>query len=380
MAAEPTTASSTNGASPAAAPADTMSPSDAFSRLEAAGIDELDDEPYEDLSDLGIDDELGAKGDDAEPAAEGAETSEADAEPKEDDAEKPKPEDALGLKGKGTREQPLRHKDLPADKFVKLKAPDGSEVVVSLKDAVSGTFMSRAMVDRSLSEADIAKKRAEGIAVKAVDHMKRSNDRLAATLRSPQGLVEALVEDEAGMRVLVEVARATARMIKNPQMRAEVVAELRAKRVAAQEQQLAQQRLALQQQEQEAAQVAQMQQTLAPAYKQGLKEAGILRPEQLTDELREGIRMRFNYLTQKHQRTPTGAELKLCIKSAVEELRAKGKLAAPVRPRAAPPVPETTTRPSNGKKDWSKVPEAQRMRDPAFLFDKAARKSVQRGA
>jgi hypothetical protein len=377
MAAEPTTAPSTNGASPAAAP-DTMSPADAFSRLEAAGIDELDDEPYEDLSDLGIG-EPGEEGDDAEASAEGAEKPEVE-EPKDEDAEKPKPEDALGLKGKGTREQPLRHKDLPADKFVKLKAPDGSEVVVSLKDAVSGTFMSRAMVDRHVSEAKNAEERAKGIAEKAIDHMKRSNERLAATLRSPQGLVEALVETDEGMRVLVEAARATARMIKNPQLRANVVAELRAKRVAAQEQQLAQQRQALQQQQQEAAEQAQLQQTLAPAYKQGLKEAGILRKEQLTDELRDGIKMRFDHLTQKHQRTPTGAELKMCIRSAVEELKAKGKLAAPARPRAAPPVPETTARPSNGKKDWSKVPEAQRMRDPAFLFDKAARKSVQRGA
>jgi len=41
-----------NGASPAAAPADTMSPSDALSRLEAAGIEEWEDEPYEDLSEL----------------------------------------------------------------------------------------------------------------------------------------------------------------------------------------------------------------------------------------------------------------------------------------------------------------------------------------
>ena len=376
MAAEPTTAT-TNGAG-AHEPGDTMSPADAFARLEAAGIEEFEDEPYEDLSEIGIG-EPGAEGDD--PPVEGVEEQEADGLPDDGaDPEKPKPDDALGLKGKGSREKPLLHKEIPADKFVKLKAPDGSEVVVSLKDAISGVFMSRAVVDRHVSEATNAKERSEAIAVKSVEHMKRSNERLSATLRNPQSLVESLIEDEGGMQVLHEVAFAYARMRKNPQLRASVIAEIREKRVNAQQQELEQRRRALQQQEQEAAQNAQMEQTLRPAYNQGLKEAGILRKDQVTDELRDGIKMRFDFLTRKHQRTPTGAELKACIKDAVDYLKAKGKLAAPARPRAAPPVPETTARPSNGKIDWNEVPEGQRMRDPKFLFDKAARASIRRSS
>ena len=372
MAAEPTT--TTNGAG-AHEPGETISPNDAFSRLEAAGIEEFEDEPYEDLSELGIG-EPGAEGDD--PPADGGEKPEVPEDG--DDPEKPKPEDALGLKGKGTREKPLVHKEIPADKFVKLKTPDGDEVVVSVKDAVAGVFMSKSMVDRHVSEAKDAQKRSEAIAVKAVDHMKRSNERLSATLRNPQSLVESLIEDDAGMQVLHEVAFAYARMRKSPQLRASVIAEIREKRVNAQQQELEQRRQALQRQEQETAQLTQMQQTLAPAYKQGLKEAGILRQEQVTDELRDGIKMRFDYLTRKHQRTPTGPELKMCIKHAVEELKARGKLAAPARPRGAPPAPETTARPSNGKIDWNEVPEGQRMRDPNFLFSKSARASIRRGA
>lgn len=372
MAAEPTTAP--NGAG-AHEPGETISPGDAFSRLEAAGIEEFEDEPYEDLSELGIGDPA-EEGGGSEPPPEEGDGSELPPPKDDDEPEKPKPDDALGLKGKGTREKPLLHKELPADKFIKLKAPDGSEVVVSLKDAVAGVFMSKAMVDRHVSEAKNDSERAKAIALRAVDFQKRANERLSATLRDPQALVESLIEDDAGMQVLQSVAYAFARMRKNPQLRSNVIAELREKRVKAQQQDLEQRRQALQQQEQEAAQFAQIQEQLAPAYKAGLREAGIMRKEQVTDELRDGIKMRFDYLRAKHKRTPTGPELKLCIKGAVEELKAKGKLAAPARPRAAPPVPETTTRSSNGKIDWNEVPEGQRNRDPRFLFDKAARRSI----
>ena len=370
--AAPTTATSDDG-SDASESGDTTSSAAAFARLEAAGIEEFEDEPYEDLSELGIGEpgEEGETSDEVE-KPEVAETAADDADPA-----KPKPEDTLGLKGKGTREKPLLHRELPADKYIKLKTPDG-EVVVSLKDAVSGVFMSRSVVDRHVTDAKHAKEQAEAVGARAVAHMKRSNERLAATLRNPQSLVEALIEDDAGVQVLHELAFAYARMRKNPQLRANVIADLRAKRVAAQEQELNQRRQALQQQEQETAQLTQLQQTLAPAYKAGLREAGILRKEQVTDELRDGIKMRFDYLTRKHQRTPTGAELKMCIKHAVDELTAKGKLAAPARPRAAPVVPEATPRPSNGKVDWNEVPESQRMRDPKFLFDKSARASIRR--
>lgn len=353
---------------------------DVLSRLEAAGIEERGDE-MEDLSDLdgGEADRLPQ---DEALEGSGDKPLEDDDSPLEEGDEKPKPEpdDALGMKGKGTRDAPLRHKDLPADKFVEVKTASGERVVVNLKDALAGTFMSRDMVDRHVSVAKEAEGRAAAIAARAVEHQKQANLGVQAMLSNPESLVKALVEHK--MPVLREVARAYALMVKDPSLREGLLMTIRNERVAAQSREVEQRRQALERQEQESAQQAEMQRRLAPAYRQGLKDAGILRPQDITDELRDGIRMRFNFLMEKNGGMPSFEEMRWCVVKAAEEQKAKGKLQPPPKPRAAPapPVVEQRTRPSNGKRDWTKVPESIRMSDPDFLFDRAARALARRSS
>lgn len=376
--AEPNTSSSA-----AAEPADnTIAPGDVMARLEAAGIEDEGDQ-YEDLSELGLTDEPPAE--DAEPIEGAAETPEEIDESLDEEGKpkpKPEPEDAIGLKGKGTREAPLKHKDLPADKFVEVKNAAGERVVVNLKDALAGTFMSRDKVDREVSLAKDAQTRAQTLGERAVEHMKEANRAFEATIRNPEKLVKALVEHH--MPVLHQIARAYAMMRKDPSLRDGLLSTIREERVAAQSQEVERKRKALEQQEQESAQQAQLERTLKPAYRRGLKEAGILRDEDITDELRDAIRMRYQFVMSKHQRPPTAEEMRWCVTDAAADLKAKGKLKPPpARPRAAPTPPpangQASPRPTNGKIDWTKVPESVRMRDPRFLFDKAARAQV-RGA
>jgi hypothetical protein len=372
--AEPNTAPATP--SPATS---TPGASDVMARLEAAGIEDEGDQ-YEDLTELGLSDEPPPED---EPIEGAAETVEDDVEGLDEEGKpkpKPEPEDVIGAKGKGSREAPLKHKDLPADKFVEVKNAAGERVVVSLKDALSGTFMSRDVVNRHVNEAKQAEEKAIAVATKAVEHQKRANAGVQALLRNPEALVKTLVEHH--MPVLHQVAKAYALMRKDPSLREGLLSAIREERVTAQGREVEQRRQALEQQEQERAEQAQLERTLKPAYRQGLKDAGILRESDITDELRDGIRMRYQFLMAKHGRMLTAAEMRFCVTDAAAVLKTQGKLKAPPRPRAvpAPAQAQTTPRETNGKKDWTKVPHEQRMRDPEFLFDRAARAQVRQSS
>jgi hypothetical protein len=187
---------------------------------------------------------------------------------------------------------------------------------------------------------------------------------------------------EHNMPAMRQVAYAFAKMAKDPSLRDGLLLDIRNQRVTAQGRELEQRRQEQERLQQESAQQAQLERDLGPAYRRGLKEAGILRTQDVTDDLRDGIRMRFNFLVEKNGRTPTPEEMRWCVVKAAEELKAKGQLKPPPKPRAAPKPPPEQQKPrlANGQKDWSKVPEHIRMRDPDFLFNKAARASVRRSS
>lgn len=331
------------------APRGGVSPVDPLARLEAAGIED-GDESYEDLSELGI--EAPAEGDE-----EGAEKPE---------EEKPEEERQLSqTNGKGTREQPLKHKELPADTYVELKTADGKRVVVSLKDAVSGTFMSRDMVDRHVSTAKETMVRARQIAESSVQRLEQNTARLNAVLRDPVELVKTLIEKNEG--VLKQVAVAYAKIVKNPALRDDLLAVIRRERLDHQERETQQRRRALERQEQETAQLSQMQQELGPAYRAGLKEAGLLPiASNLPEDLKDEIRMRFEFVRGRNGGKITAEQMRACVVSGA---KAAGYPKGPAqRPAPAPKAPEAKPQPTNGKRDWGAVPREVRMRDVDYLF------------
>jgi len=334
------------------APRGGVAPLDPLARLEAAGIED-GDEPYEDLSELGLE----TPGGDEEGDEEGA------AKP---DEEQPEERQLSQTNGKGTREQPLRHKDLPADTFVELKTPDGKRVVMSLKDAVSGTFMSRSMVDQHVSTAKETMVRARQIAESSVQRLEQNTARMNAVLRDPVELVKTLIEQNEG--VLKQVAVAYAKIVKNPALRDDLLAVIRRERLDAQERDTQQRRRALEQQEQETRELSQMQQVLGPAYNLGLKDAGLLQlaKEGLPEDLKDEIRMRFDFVRSRNGGQITPEQMRACVVSGA---KAAGYPKAPAaRPGPAPRAPEPNPRPANGKRDWSAVPREVRMRDVDYLF------------
>lgn len=331
-----------------------VAPVDPLARLEAAGIEDSSDEPYEDLSELGI--ENPGEGDEGEG--------------EQPDEEKPEGEEERQLSqtnGKGSREQPLRHKELPADVFVELKTADGKRVVVSVKDAVSGAFMSRDMVDRHVSTAKETMARAKQIAENAVQQQEQNFAYLKGVLTDPVRLVKELIVENEG--VLKQVAIAYAKMAKDPSLRENLLAVIRRERLDAQERDTQQRRRALEQQETEARELSQMQREIAPAYHLGLKDAGLLQLAKqgpLPDDLQDEIRMRFEFVRGRNNGKITPEQMRACV---VAGAKAAGYPKGPAaRPAPAPKAPEPTPRAANGKRDWSQVPREVKMRDVDYLF------------
>jgi hypothetical protein len=333
------------------APRGGVAPADPLARLNAAGIEDAGDEPYEDLSELGL-----------ETPGQGEET---EGEEQTDD-EKPEAEERQlsQTNGKGTREQPLRHKELPADTFVELKTADGKRVVVSLKDAVSGTFMSRDMVDRHVSTAKETMTRARQIAESSVQRLEQNTAKLNAVLRDPAELVKMLIVQNEP--VLKQVAIAYAKIAKDPSLRENLLAVIRRERLDAQEQETQQRRRALEQQETETREFAQLQAELGPAYRLGLKDAGLLAlAKDLPEEVRDEIRMRFEFVRSRDGKV-TAEKMRAIV---VAGAKAAGYPKGPAqRPAPAPKTPDPTPRPANGKRDWDAVPREVKMRDVDYLF------------
>lgn len=335
------------------APRGGVAPADPLARLNAAGIEDAGDEPYEDLSELGL--ETPGQGEETE----GEEQA---------DEEQPEAEERQlsQTNGKGTREQPLRHKELPADTFVELKTADGKRVVVSLKDAVSGTFMSRDMVDRHVSTAKETMTRARQIAENSVTKLEQNTAQMNAVLRDPVKLIKMLIERNEP--VLQQIALAYDKIAKDPAVRDRVLSIIRRDRLDAQERETTQRRRALEQQENETRELTQMQQELAPAYHLGIKDAGLLQLAKqgpLPEDLQDEIRMRFEFVRSRHGKV-TAEQMRAVVVSAA---KAAGYPKGPAaRPAPAPKAPEPTARPANGKRNWDAVPHEVKMREPDWLF------------
>jgi hypothetical protein len=90
---------------------------------------------------------------------------------------------------------------------------------------------------------------------------------------------------------------------------------------------------------------------------------------EMTDELREEVEIRLARVKRKNG-TVTAEDWEAAIPAAAKAIGAKPANARERRP-AAPPQPATPParpRSNGGKKDWSTVPETQRLRDPSFYF------------
>jgi hypothetical protein len=324
----------------------------ALDRLAAAGFDELPDEP----GDL-PGDEPAPK---PEPEQEGDE-QELDAEPE------PGAADDL-VAGKGSREFPLKHRDLPDDKFVEVKTQDGSKVVVSLKEALAGAYMRPELFDRQMHQMKESVVRAKELGERALKNQEAFIEDARAVLADPRALFENLLETNEG--VLAAIAQAYGRLLKrereNPQQRLDRIAEVNAKRNAAERERTARERKEWETTRANREAVDARKRELQPVYEEALKEAGF--PKE-TEEFKEELSVRHELARRRYGKL-SREQFKAVVLAAAKAAAPNGK-PAPKRPAAAPRAASPAARgaaPREAQVDWSKVPREERMRDPRYLF------------
>ncbi|HYC48035.1 MAG TPA: hypothetical protein VED01_21390 [Burkholderiales bacterium] len=270
--------------------------------------------------------------------------------------------------GKGSREQPLTIKDLPKDKFIEVKV-DGQKMVVDLAEALDGTFMRPAYLHKALNTAKLELGKAKEIASNAVQSQERFQQDWSRLLGSPEALLGYFLDSADSEAVFEQVAMGYFKIRKaerdNP--------ELHLRRVRARDQrEIDRRRKELDAREEtdrttraNQQRIQQIQERWKPGIEAGMRAAGF--PE-MTDELREEVEIRLARVKRKNG-TVTAEDWEAAIPAAAKAIGAKPANARERRPAPPPPPATPPTRPrSNGKKDWSTVPETQRLRDPSFYF------------
>lgn len=271
--------------------------------------------------------------------------------------------------GKGTRETPLTIKDIPKDKFIEVKV-DGQKMVVDLAEALDGTFMRPAYLHKALNTAKAELGKAKTVAQDAINSKESFQQNWTRLLGNPEALLSYFV-DSADSEAVFEQAVIGYLQIRKAEKNNP---DLHLRRVRARdEREIDRRRKELDSREhterttrENAQRVEQIKQSWAPGMKAGLQAAGF--PE-WTDALREEVEIRLARVRRKNG-TITAEDWETAIPAAAKAIGAKPASARERRPAPAqqPAAPTPRPRATNGKKDWSTVPETQRLRDPSFYF------------
>lgn len=302
----------------------------------------------------------------------------------EEALQEPEPEKADPWNGKGTREKPLTLKDLPEDRFLKLKV-DGEIQLINLREAVEGSYMRPQAFDRLLSKANAAKDEATRIARDAVDHQQRFRDGFDQWIRDPAKVYAMMLEnhEEVLEQVAVKYAELRKAEREDPMARQQRVFAAQQRKLEAERQRTQAERQEWENQRARAQAVEAATRELKPGYDAGLEELGLAK-NAVTDELATHIRALLRVTSEKKGGAPlTAADVKSAVVRAGRYLAAqaaqppappparKPVVAPPARPRPGPAPMATPTRPapsSNGSR-FDSMSQARRFQDPDFFLD-----------
>lgn len=318
-----------------------------------------------------IDDAIGDQGglggaDEGEPsvederAARGQGTDEEEPEPEL--GEEPGEDDYLP-EGKGSRDNPLTVKDLPQDKFIKVKV-DGKEEIVDLRDAVSGYIRTQAF-DRMTSKVNANLEEALTITRQAVEERATFRQNFLSFCQDPKRLHAHLAEHFP--ETVREMAHLEAQRFAEEKANPGVVEQ---RRLAAERRRLEAERAAWEEQQQsehrtraEREATARLQAAIAPGYNAGIKEAGLVGVK-LTPEFVDTVKALAAPL-QKRGDLDADSMRAIVLRAAklVPQASVKDR-----RPVAAPPAPARQPAQRQRGKDWGAVPAAERLRDPDFFL------------
>jgi hypothetical protein len=283
-----------------------------------------------------------------------------EAEP--DEPEKPQ----FGPKDKGTKEKPLHVKDLPEDRFLKIRV-NGEDEVVSLRDAVRG-FIRKETFDRVYGQVNGNAEKALGLASRALEERQNTVQQLQQFLTNPRGMLDwcmkhaPQVADEFAKIYAVEYLQ---KWREKPEEKLRFEHERQMTAVREKEEAHARERADWERARALEENTAAKRKLLAPGYAEGMKLAGF---PKVTEQFQTMSRAILNEIGKLRPLTP--ADVRDAIVTTARALQSPN-----VQDRKPPPVANTardvvrTPAKPNGKgTDWNQVPYAQRMRDPNYFL------------
>ncbi len=279
-------------------------------------------------------------------------------------------EDEVEEHERGSRTEPFSVKDLPEDRFIKLKI-DGEEAVVSFKELAEGHIRQKTFDQRIT--------RTKQLADEAQAHLVRLNEtreQLRAATREflydPEQLYDYFTQSEEREAVVMQLAQRLAAQVRthreNPQARLEYERQrserkLRAEQERWQAQKQAEQQAAAQREAQE-----RFEKVFRPGWNDGLKRAGFPdttgpHGQALWDE----VMVRLN---QRHQtgKAIEPADVAEFVYRAAKLLELPPKSARKPRPAPAPSPKDRTAGAPRGRDPWAGKPRSKKLADPEFFM------------
>lgn len=233
---------------------------------------------------------------------------------------------------KGAKDDPFTEKDLPEDKYVRIKV-DGVEEVVSLKEALKAGIR-QSTFHRGVNEAKSAVEQAEGIARRAVEQQSTLRDNINRFLGDPDQLVEFFLADDKREAILEKAARRYATLVaaerQDPTKRIQRLRARDSESIAARERALAERETKDRTERQQRETVATRQAELKPGWEAGIREAGF---PKVTPELQEYVRAYLVVASQRSGKPATADDMRQAV---IKAAKVTGSAPAAATPPKAP--------------------------------------------
>lgn len=293
---------------------------------------------------------------------EPGEGEEAQAHERPDKPEKPQ----FGPKDRGTRDKPLTEKDLPDDRFIKLRI-NGKEEVVSMRDAVKG-FIAKQTFDRVYSQVNANAEKVLQLGNQAIEERERIRDELQSFLTNPEKMLgwcmkyAPEVADQFAMRYATEYLQ---KWREKPELKMQFEHERKLAQLREQQQTNEQQHRDWERHRAMTERTAEKKALLAPGYHEGMKLAGF---PKATAEFQDTVKALLSEVSKRRELTPE--DVRTAVVRTAQLLKSptvQDRRPAPVSNTPREPAP-TSAKPNGKGKDWSEVPYAQRVRSTDYFL------------
>lgn len=271
---------------------------------------------------------------------------------------------------RGSRAEPFSVKDLPEDRFIKLKI-DGEDAVVSFKELAEGHIRQKTFDQRITRTKQLADE-----AQAHLTHLNETREQLRAATREflydPEQLYEYFTENEEREAVVMRLAQRLAAQVRehreNPHARIEYERQRNEKKLRAEQERWQQQKQAEAQAAAQREAQERFERVFKPGWNTGLKRAGF--PDTSGPQ---GQALWDEVMLRLDQRHKSGRSIDPDIVAefvhrAARLLELPPKNAKKPKPAPAPSPKDRTASAPRGRDPWKDKPRSKKLADPEFFL------------